>query len=470
MALGDVTPGFSADSVKAILKESYNEKDVQNLLERNSPTLARIQKVPGYGKYYVIPMLYSRGGGVAGDFTLLTATSAAANTSAKVTYGQCFSRFDISPKEHLASDNGGGNGAFIQFLREYFYASQEALRKTIANAIFGMGYCEVAPLKAIDGTSQLYFKMSSQGALAIDIGSKVLFSAGPQPGGTLRSATPSVVTKIADNGDDTVTVTVSSAYAGTVAVGDWCEIYGFRDSSGKPLMFVGLRGWLPIVGSRTGATWTSYIGTDFFGLTRSTHVTRMAGQFYLRNSGASEKYADAIVKGVRYARRGGGVPDMIVLNDVDFGTIIGEIKAAQTYFQQINGPAAGSEMKAVNGLTSMMFAFSSTWIQYVVDDPYCPVGVAYILETDSVGMAMLSNPKPIETNVPSTNEGGAPKIAAQDAPPMQYQWNIDDLVATAPSDTTDGQGARVTTQFFGAFFVRNPAHCCVVQLDTTLAA
>ena len=53
---------------------------------------------------------------------------------------------------------------------------------------------------------------------------------------------------------------------------------------------------------------------------------------------------------------------------------------------------------------------------------------------------------------------------------MQYQWNIDDLVATAPSDTADGQGARVTTQFFGAFFVRNPAHCCVVQLDVSLVA
>jgi hypothetical protein len=407
---------------------------------------------------------------VAGDFTLLTATSAAANTVAKVPYGQCFSRFDISPKEHLASDNGGGNGAFIQFIREYFYASQEALRKTIANAIFGMGFCEVAPVKTVDGGAQLFFTMSSQGAMAIDIGSKLMFSTGPTPGGAYRAGGPYTVTKIADNGNDTVTVTVGAAFAAAVAPGDWVEIYGFRDAGGKPLLFVGLRGWLPIVASRTGATWLAYIALDFFGLTRATHVTRMAGQYYLRNNGAVEKYADAIVKGVRYSRRGGGVPDMIILNDVDFGTIIGEIKGVTQYLQQINGPTAGSEVKLAGGLSSMMFAFSSTWIQYVVDDPYCPVGVAYILETDSVGMAMLSNPKPVDTNVPTTNEGGAPKIAAQDAPPMQYQWNIDDLVATAPSDTADGQGARVTTQFFGAFFVRNPAHCCVVQLDVTLAA
>lgn len=465
MALGDVTPGFSSASVLAVLKESYAEKEVQNLLERNSPTLAKIRKVPGYGKYYVIPMLYSRGGGVAGDFTLLTATSAASNAAAKVPYGQCFSRFDISPKEHLASDNSFNQGAFIQFLREYFFASNEALRKTIAGAIFGMGYCEVAPLSAIDSGSQLYFTMKSFGAMMLDIGSKIVFSTGPNPGGTLRSATPVTVTKIVDNGNDTVTVTVGSAYAATVAVGDWAELYGFRDGSGKPLMFVGLRGWLPTVGNRTGATWTSYIGTDFFGLNRSVHVTRMAGQFYV-NSG-TEKYADMIVKGVRYARRGGGVPDMIVLNDVDYGQVIADVKGATNYWQSINGPNAAGQTKVTSGLNSLMFAFSSTWVEYVVDDPYCPVGFAYILETDSIGLAMLSNQKPVTTNLPVTNEGGTPEISSQDMPPMEYRWNIDDLVATAPSDTTDGQGARVTTQFFGAFFVRNPAHCCVVKLDST---
>ena len=470
MALGDVTPGFSAASVLAILKESYAEKEVQNLLERNSPTLAKLRKVPGYGKYYVIPMLYTRGGGVAGDFTLLTATSAAGNTAAKVPYGQCFSRFDISPKEHLASDNSFDSGAFIQFIREYFFASNEALRKTIAGAIFGMGYCEIAPLTAVDAGAQLYFTMKSFGAMMLDIGSKVVFSTGPTPGGTLRSASAVTVTKIVDNGDDTVTVTVGSAYAATVAVGDWVELYGFRDGSSKPLMFVGLRGWLPTIGNRTGGTWTSYIGTDFFGLTRSTHVNRLAGQFCLRNSGGGEKYTDAIVRGVRYARRGGGVPDMIVLNDVDYGTVIGEIKTATSYWQQINGPSASGEVKAVGGMSSVMFAFSTSWLQYVIDDPYCPVGFAYILESEAIGLAMLSNKKPLETSVPATNEPGAPKIASESVPPMEYRWNIDDLVATAPSDTADGQGARVTTQFYGAFFVRNPGHCCVVKLDPTIAA
>jgi len=465
----NTTAGFSSADALAILKESYAEKDVQNLIERNSPTLARIKKVPGYGKYYVIPMMYSRGGAVAGDFTKMTAlvSATARNRAMQVTYGQAFTGFAITPKEHLASETEPG--AFIQLIREYYFASTEALRKTIGGAIFGAGYGEVAPVLAVDA-GRLFLTMSAHGAMMLDVGSRVVFATGPLPNGALRGGgTAITVTKIEDLGNDTVRVTFGSQYDAAVAQGDWACIDGFRDGS-NPLLFVGLRGWLPTIGNRTGATWTSYIGTAFFGVDRSLYPSRLAGQFVLRNTGGGERYSEALVRGVRLARRAGSVPDMIVLNDVDFGVVINEIRATQTQWQAINGPAAGTELKATTGISSLMFAFSNTWIGYVVDDPYCPVGVGYVLETESVGMAMLSNKKPIDTEVPVTNEGGSPKIASQDTPPMEYRWNIDDLLATAPSDTVDGQGARITTQFFGAFFVRNPAHCCVVKFDPTLAA
>lgn len=466
------TPGFSSANALAILKESYAEKEVQNLIERNSPTLARIKKVPGYGKYYVIPMMYSRGGAVAGDFTKMTAlvSSTANNKQMAVTYGQAFSGFSISPKEHLASGNEFDKGAFVQLIREYYFASTEALRKTIGGAIFGMGYGEVAPVLAVDAANKLFITMNAFGAMMLDIGSKVQFATGPTPEGAYRAGGAVTVTKVEDLGNDTVKVTFGSAYDATVAVGDWAEIDGFRDSGGDPLLFVGLRGWLPTIGNRTGATWLAYIATSFFGVDRSVYPSRLAGQFVLRNAGGGEKLSEALVRGVRAVRRAGAKPDMIVLNDVDFGTVIAEIKATQTQWQSINGPSAGTEMKAVSGLSSLMFAFSNTWVQYVVDDPFCPVGFGYVLETESVGMAMLSNKKPVDTELPMTNEGGTPKISSQDMPPMEYRWNIDDLLATSPSDTVDGQGARVTTQFFGAFFVRNPAHCCVVKFDSTIAA
>lgn len=464
------TPGFSSANALAVLKESYAEKEVQNLIERNSPTLAKIRKVPGYGKYYVIPMMYSRGGAVTSDFTKLTAlmASTAHNKAMNVTFGQIFTGFIISPKEHLASETDPG--AFVQLIREYYFASTEALRKTVGAAIFGMGYGEIAAVLSVDAVNQLYITMSQFGAMALDIGSSVQFATGPTPEGAYRAGGAVAVTKIEDNGDDTVTVTFGSAYGALVAVGDWVELDGARDGSGNPLQPVGLRGWLPTIGNRTGATWNGYIATSFFGVDRSAYPSRLAGQFILRDSGAGEKHSAALTRGVRAARRAGSVPDMIVLNDVDFGTIIEELKANQSQWQSINGPNAGGQLKATTGISSLMFAFSTTWVQYVVDDPFCPVGYGYVLETESVGLSMLSNKKPVDTEVPVTNEGGSPKISSQDMPPMEYRWNIDDLLATAPSDTVDGQGARITTQFFGAFFVRNPAHCAVVKFDPTSAA
>lgn len=453
---------FTDANVLAVLKECYKEQDVQNTLFRNSPTLAKITKFRASGKYYVVPMLYARGGCVTGTFTGIAAlvSNRARNTSAKVDYGQCFSGFAISPKEHNASDMD--EGSFVALIKEFFFASNEAMRKTVGAAVFGTGFGEVAKVSTVDA-GRLEFTIQTWGAMGMDIGSNIVFATGPYPNGVLRSATPNEVSKIQDNGDGTVTVTVSTQYPATVAPNDWVCIDGFRSGS-TPLLFVGLEGWLPTVGNRDGAEWTAYIATPFFDVDRSLYPSRLAGEFILRDTVTSpnETYSNAIIRGIRAVRRNGGKPDMIVLNDEDYATVIKEIDAYKQYFQQINGPAKRDKVELVRGISNMMFAFSSTWLEYVVDDPYCPKGKAYILETDSIGMAMLSNPKPIQENLPATNEGGTPKVASEANPPSQYEFNIDDYIATAPADLADGQGTRVTTQMFAAFFVRNPAHCCVV--------
>lgn len=459
---------FSDANVLEILKECYMEKDVQNTLFRGSPTLAKIDKFRASGKYYPIPMLYSRGGCVTGNFSGINSLLAqrGKNKTSKVDYGQAFSGFAVSPKEVNASSDD--MGAFVSLIKEFFFASNEALRKTISAAVFGSGFGEVAIVTAVDA-GRLIFTIKNWGAMGLDIGSQIVFATGAQPSGALRSATANEVSSINDNGNGTVTVTVTAQYPAAVAAGDWVCIDGFRSGS-TPLLFVGLRGWLPTVANRTGATWTSFIGTLFFNVDRSVYPSRLAGEFILRDtvSNPNETRSNAIIRGIRAVRRNGGKPDMIVLNDYDYATVIQEIDAYKQYFQSINGADKSDKVGIVRGVSSMMYAFSSTWVEYVVDDPYCPEGFAYILESESLGMAMLSNPKPIQEGAPATNEAGSLKIASEKEPPNVYQYNIEDYIATAPYDGGDGQGTRVTTQLFAAFFVRNPAHCCVVKFDSTL--
>lgn len=458
---------FSSD-ILPILKEFYGETQVHNTLFRGSPTLAAIEKKRAGGKHYVVPLISSRGGAIIGNYSLVAALSAtrASHAAFQVPYGNSFAWFDVSPKEWNASDMDAG--AFIQIVRDLFFASGEGLRQTNGAAVFGSGLGDVGIVRSIDTSARLYFYVNQWAAMALDVGSLIVFAAGPQPTGALRSATQVEVSSIVEEGEDSVKVTVSSAFNAAVAVGDWVCLYGFRSSTATPVNFYGFRQWLPHLGDRTGATWAAYIATAFCGVDRSTNVVRLAGNFVLRDDAAGELYTDAILRGVRATRRNGARPDMIVLNDFDWGTVAQEIDAQKQYFQKINGADASAKVELNRGLSAMMFAQSSTWIQYVVDDPYCPRGLAYILEKESWVMAMLSNPKVIQENLPSTNEGGAPEAAKAAAPPEAYAFNIEDYVAVSPASTADGMGSRVTIQCFGAFACRNPAHNCVVKLDVTM--
>lgn len=460
---------FSSD-VLPILKEYVQEPDVYNNLFRGSPTLAMVKKSRAGGKYYVVPMLYSRGGSVIGDYSLVSALAAsrATNAAFQVPYGNSFTWFSISPKEWNASDMDAG--AFIQVAKELFFAAGETLRQMNGTSMFGTGLGDVGVVEATDTSSRLYFIIKQWGAMGLDVGSRLVFATGPYATGALRSANSVQVSAITteDAAAGTLRVTVSSAYDAAVAIGDWVCIYGFRSSTATPLNYYGLRSWLPTVANRTGSTWTSYIATSFCNVDRSVFPSRLAGEFVLRDNAAAEKYSDAILRGVRAVRRNGGTPDMIVVNDYDWSVIAAEIDAYKQYFQKINGPDAGGKVELTRGLSAMMFAFSTTWVQYVVDDPYCPQGIAYILEKDSWGMGMLSKPAALDENLPSTNEGGASKAAKGATPPEAYAFNIEDYVAVAPADTTDGQGARVTLQCFAALFCRAPAHNCAVKFDDAI--
>jgi hypothetical protein len=223
---------------------------------------------------------------------------------------------------------------------------------------------------------------------------------------------------------------------------------------------MGLGGWLPSIADRTGGTWTTYIGTSFFGVNRSAYVNRLAGSFVKRNSGASEKYNAAISRLIAAVRRNGGVPDMIVLNDVDYQVVVDELQASRNFWQQINTGA--KENKITQGLSQIQFAFSTSFLEYIYDDPYCPQGTFYILESDSVMFLGLTNAAPVvDDKGPANNDPGAPKTDSATEPTTNFQFMVDDYYTTKPATTTAGTGVQVDFNLFGAFAVSAPSHCGV---------
>lgn len=445
----------SADvSILAVLKQFYGEQDVENLLFRNSPVLMKIKKLRISGKNYPLPMVYSRTGAVSSDFTKVAANAAQnyGGSSMEVTPGQLFSAVIIDPKEYLASQSS--QGAFISIYALKAFTAMEGMRKVLASCLYRMGYLEIGTMTAKGTTT---FTCDPSTAMALDIGSVIYWaldvSSAARAGGT-RTVTKVDLTA----GGATYTITVDSAIDAAVTNGDMIFIDGGRDAGQAGLAPVGLGAWLPTVADRTGATWTTYIGTSFFGVNRSVYPVRLAGSFVKRNSGGGEKYNEALTRLIKDVRRNGGVPDMIVVNDEDYQTLITETNTSRTLWQAINSdPQKKAQNAVTNGISAYQFAFSTNFIQYTYDDPFCPKGTAYVLDSSTVMLLSISNAEPVNAS-PTGNEPGVPKAASQSEPTTNFQFLVDDMYSTTPVTTSSGDGLRVAYNLYGSFAVTAPGH------------
>lgn len=450
--------GVTADTnVLAILKEYYGVQDVEALVFRNSPILGKIRKERVGGKYIPLPMAVYGSGAVTSDYTQVTAQAANSYTgiSMQVTPGRLFASFVLDPEEFLASQ--GDRAAFISVFAIRAMLAMDDLRKTLATCFYRSGYLEMGPVLAVDA-SRLYIDVDPSTAMAISPQSQILFAASTSS--AYRDANAVIVSSIQTvQSSGNVRITFTSAFVATVAVSDQVMLKGGRDASLNPNAPVGLAGWLPTVANRTGATWTTYIATNFFGVNRSVAPDRLAGQFVQRNSGANESYTAALLRLVKACRRGGGVPDMVICNDDDFAVIVNDALANRTFYQTINGGnASKGENSVTQGITQFQMNFSTSWINMVYDDPYCAKGTAYVLDTASLRLFGLSNAAPIVDPIPTNNEPGAPKASGQAEPTTNFQFLVDDMYTTSPIALQSGMGLRVDFQFYGSFAVLAPAH------------
>ena len=457
MSLGVTTD----NSVLAILKEYYGVQDVELLVFRNSSLLGAIKKERVGGKYIPLPMAVYGSGAVTSDYLQVTqqATNSYLAISMQLTPGKLFSSFVLDPEEHLASQ--GDRAAFISVFALRAMLAMDDLRKVLATALYRSGYLETGTVVTAD-TSYLYVDVDPSTAMCLSPNSQILFA--PTPSGTLRSASAVTISTIQTVQASGLTrITFTSAFVSTVAAGDYLLIKGGRDGSGNPNAPVGFAGWLPTNNNRTGSSWTTYIGTSFFGVNRSVAPDRLAGNYILRAT--TEDYTEALIRGIKAARRGGGVVNKIVVNDDDFNIIMQDVLKNRSFMQQINTAGNSGKNMATQGITQLQMSYSTSWIDDLVDDPYCPKNFAYILDMDAIRLFGISNTGPILDKLPINNEPGGPSITDTAAPTTEFRFLVDDMYTTSPVALSTGMGIRVDFQMYAQFAVLNPAHCAVVQFN-----
>jgi len=453
----------TADSgVLGIFKNYYTDAEIESLLFRSSPAAKMFKKTRIGGKAYVFPALYGRGGAAAGDMTVAAAT--AANGTAKVaefsvTPGTLFSVFNITQQEILASQNI--RGAFVPMAVVKMYAATDAFRKLFASALYGSGFGEIghAVVYTTGGTTGDVVDFADKSLVVkLDIGSKFVVTNGATPVSSVRT---SVNTVTAISG---TVVTFTSTAIETWGATDWVEIYGCR-ATNTPLLPVGLGAWLPTIANRTSATWDSYIATSFFGVDRSVAPDRLAGNFIIRDTGASEKYVDCIVRAVEAVRTAGGDPKLLIINSLDYNKVISEVNAQTTYFAQSNtGSAAKSRNEVSRGIKDMSYAFATSWVDKVVDDPFCPRFTAYIIDEDQIEFACLSNVDTPMNDGIAGNDVGIQNVNGVSAPEMQYKFLLDDYITEQPgANTQSGPAMQVSLNMYGNWVLRAAGHCAVIN-------
>lgn len=443
-------------SILAMLKVWYRD-GVENLMFRNSPVLMKLNKTRVEGKTQNFSAMYGRGGAVGGDFTKAKANASTVSKSAEfeVTPGQIFSVYTMNAKEVQASISR--KGAYMKVAGAKMFSASEAFRKTMALALYGRGFGELcASGYSTDIVANTPFNLTlpMDAIMKIDIGSVLVLK-------TTLSAS-SVNTKLVVNSINGTTVNVTpDTSVGSPAATDIICLDGSMEGS-SPILPMGLDGWLPVIKKRDSSesAWTTYIGTSFFGVDRSIATDRLAGAFYAESSSGAKK-ADSVKALIQKVRRQGSQADLIIMNDEDFLDFANEIETTNTFFTQTS---TKEKKNATIGFNAVSASFSTNYIENIYDDPYCPKGRFYVLDTTAVEFWSYTNVDKLNDGIVENNAGKQDPMTMENegADDKPYGLIIDDYLNVAPgADGVDGPSMAVTLQCFGSFVVINPSVCGV---------
>ncbi len=443
------------EAIKNILKVYYKD-GVENLLIRNSSALKMVPMTRVEGKVVNFAALYGRGGSVASAYTIAQskAKKNVKNAEFSVEPGKLFSIYSYNAAEVQASLSK--KGAYMKVAGNKMFAATTAFRQTLAASLYGRGYGEIGVFVAggsFTKDTDTTITLTEDAVAKIDIDSQIVFKANVSSSAVISKA---VVVSI-----DGTNVTITPDTTATIPANSIVALDGSVDSNG-PRMPLGLDAWLPVVKGRNSSDsdWTGYIGTAFCGVNRAAAPDRLAGNFYMPE--ADEKKSVTVQKLLRKVRRAGSNADLIIMNDEDFLEMAQEIEATNTYFTQTSSK---SKKQASVGYEGFSAAFSTNFIENIIDDPFMPKGKFYILDKSAVEYFVYTNAdKVVSDGIADNNPGkqSAEALENQGQEKSPYNILIDDLLTVRDGEADDdGAAVEVALNFFGSVAVTNPSVCGV---------
>jgi len=359
--------GLDLDTVTQALKEHYKPLSVKNMVYKDNPFLALVNKYERFGgENMPIPTQFGIANRRSATFTtgqlLGTSTNLARFVITRV---KDYSFASITGETIKATE--GNADAFLKYATMEIDGAIQSLTRSIAVGLYGDGTGKLGDIKSgglpvnTNGTGRLLTLENAESVTNFEVGMVLKFvqSVAHAP----RADTYTITAVDRDTGILTGTIASSSGAAAdtdfVVQDGDYVAAGG--DADGNRMKISGLEAWIP---SGTPA--------NLFGVTRTADRTRLAGVPF---NGASMPIEEALIGAASRLAREGGSPTHCFMDYTQFSNLEKALGSKVVYDKV-------SSDDADVGFQSLTIIGPKGPIQ-IVADQNCTPNVAYMLQMDT---------------------------------------------------------------------------------------
>jgi len=359
---------FSGDAAKVTegLKDHYIPQRIKEMVYKNQPLLALMPKHESFGGDNMpIPIITT--GPQRRSATFVTGQSNTSTSSMKrflLTRARDYSFASIEHEAIRASK--GDADAFVRYATMEIDGAIHSLKRSLGVGMYRDGSGAIGTLTPDPSTGTTVTLAVTDDVSNFEVGMNIVFAANGTS--ALRAGgarTISAINRV------TGVITVSAAMDAAVADNDSIFQSGDYVSSSDRLKISGLEAWCPE---------SAPSATAFFGVDRTTDVTRLGGQ---RSDGSAKPIEEALIDGLSLCAREGGSPSHIF---TDFTTYANLEKALGSKVIYDKVSASDADI----GFTSLKINSPAGAVN-VIADINCQPNVAWALQLDTWMLASLDS-------------------------------------------------------------------------------
>ncbi len=361
--------GSDTTTFAALLKNHYygTKNTIPDLTYGESPFFSLVTKKEDAGLTNVWPILYGHNPNASATFS--DAQTYAGGSKSKAWNVTLVDHYVVATLTgRLIAVTKGDLNAFMRAATLEVDSAFSGSARRLSLHMFRDGWGDLGQVNETSGTTVTLYDQTNQRkdyARNFEVGMKICFS-DTQASAVLRDTADFLGVTAVDEAAGTLTVDATLANISGIATKDFIFPKGERESSTTPtrLVMSGLGAWVPT---------TSPDSTAYFGVDRTAHLTRLAGQ---RVTGTA-KYIKEVVRELAVKiSAAGGKPDYCFIGYDRWENLAAELSGNIEYMDIKPGETA------VHGFRAIVINGPKGPIKIMADNA-CPEDRMYMLQLDT---------------------------------------------------------------------------------------